>query len=179
VSATADDIERMLTMVEGRQIKCPNCGKSDADLLIPYYDVTNAVWPLIGGVTAGETRDTIQIAGQPRMARCHLCDTTWPLPDDLVIEWNSEESTLCDCERAKQHEKLVQRQLLSLSGEARCDNCQKQVFWVVEGTNRDGIDYGSWFHADTRGCPGERECVSLPGNGSQTPVRRYAQVRAV
>lgn len=168
MSTTSDDIERMLALVEGKQIKCPKCGQSDADLLIPYYDVTSAVFPLTGGVNAGETQDTIQIDGQPRMARCHLCGTTWPLPDDMVIDWNSEDSTLCDCKRAAQVAKVELLQAFSLSGEARCNTCKVQVFWVVEGTNRDGIDYGSWYHADTRGLPGERECHQggiTPSNG--------------
>lgn len=176
MSKTADDIERMLRTIEGRQVRCPECGSTDAHMKRATYELMPVRFTMTGEVIVGETQDyaTPNHSEFPSMLVCHPCNHEWPVPEGTTFQW---ESIICECEEAKLLAEHQQKVLLSAE-QPPCQNgnCGEPCLYVVQGTRSDGIPFGRWVHVDTRGLAGEAACQTKATGADGKLYAQYARV---
>lgn len=173
MSKTADDIERMLAKIEGRQVRCPECGGTDANIAVPVYELSPVRFAFTGEILVGENYDCESPTREvlPPKLICHGCKHEWPTPEGVELRWG--EGVICECHETKLRREYEETVQLSLAG-ATCENegCTLGAIWVEQGIRSDGIPYGAWFHVDTRGVAGERKCRV---NAKTNDGKEYAQ----
>lgn len=176
MATTSDDIERMLQAIEGRQVKCPECGSTDAHIKRATYEIAAVRFTMTGEIIVGETHDYSDPQSEfLSMLVCHPCHHEWPVPEGVTFQW---ESIICECEEAKLRRQHEERVFLSSQG-PKCENagCGVECMYEVQGTRSDGIPYGRWVHVGVVAGVGDHShacAVKAKTNGKEHT--QYARV---
>lgn len=145
---TSDAIEQMLAKIESRQVKCPNCGGTDGNIMIPYWDLCPARFEFDGTVRVSDAGDQNGITKDKLKVHvcCHKCNLTFELPDHATVVWDSKEYIRCECEQESEDRRV--RNLLRFieDGEPTCTYCKQVAYWVGLLPPENG---GQWSHART------------------------------